>query len=160
MLRVIIAIILGVISLGCKEEDSLVSSNPDLYEVNFMTLDKFGQEERTYLQGDEIVLLLSIKNTSNRETELKFPSSCQINFKVLDEAGDEVQTAFSWQTCNWANTSFTLSPGETKNHQAVWNQKLYQDYLETDSFISTGNYTIKAFNFGIDLEAIREVIIE
>lgn len=134
--------ILSIMS-GCDGHDGNDADKSSDFVVTLKTLDKFGQDATSFVQGEDITIVLSIKNVSAETKTLNFNSGKQYDFIVKD-----ANTTIVWR---WsmgklfiaAFTSYDIAPNDTRTVTITWEQ------MTPDGVLPIGNYTVEAVDVGI-----------
>jgi len=127
---------LSIIS-GCNDANNADTSSD--YNVTIRTLDKFGQDATSFVQGEDITIVLSIKNVSTEKKTLTFPSGKQFDFIIKDVNHDIVWDWAIGKLFTRGFTSYDIAPNDTHTVTITFNQVL-----------PIGNYTLEAVDIGIN----------
>lgn len=128
---------------GCNSENN----NPADFDVTIKTLDKFGQVSTSFVQGEQITMVLTIKNISPEKRTLNFTSSKQYDFVIKDNKDSEVWRWSNGLAFTQAFTSYDIASGETKDFSYQWDQIISGN----DTLIPIGNYILEAEDIGINV---------
>ena len=128
---------------GCNNNNNTAAN----FDVSIKTLDKFNQVSTSFVQGEKVNIVLSIKNISAVKQTLSFSSSKQYDFVIKDNKDSEV--------CRWSTglafaaafTSYDIASGETKNFSYQWDQTISGN----GTLIPIGKYTLEAEDIGINV---------
>jgi len=146
-----VIIIFMIITLGGCFHDN----NSNYFEVKLVTKDQFGQVSTSFVQGEDIQIVLSIKNISSQIRSLKFSSGKQYDFIIKNIDGEPVWRWSSGMSFTEAESSYNLAPDEVRIITHSWNQIL----SDTEMVIPVGNYTIESDDIGINVVSKQELTI-
>jgi hypothetical protein len=132
---------------GCIQENGDSNNNAKDFVVTIKTIDKHDQDSKSFVQGEEINIILSIKNISSETKSLNFSSGKQYDFVIKDGAGTEVWRWSNGMAFIQSLTSYNLSSGETRTITYKWNQMI-SDY---GTMIPIGSYVLEGHDIGIDI---------
>jgi len=133
--RLTAVFILSIMS-GCHDANNADTSSN--FVVTLRSLDKFGQDAESFVQGENITIVLSIKNASAEKKTLNFSSGKQYDF-IIKDVNDDI--AWRWSMGKLfiaAFTSYDIAPNDTHTVTITFNQVL-----------PIGNYTLEAVDIGI-----------
>jgi hypothetical protein len=145
------AVFMLLILGGCNHENNTNSTSE--VDVTIKTLDKFGQVSTSFVQGDEINIVLSIKNISPDRQTLSFPSSKQYDFVIKDNSGAEVWRWSNGKVFAAVISSYDIASGETKTFSYQWDQTISGN----NALIPIGNYILEADDIGVSVSAKQDL---
>ncbi|MEJ2611176.1 MAG: BsuPI-related putative proteinase inhibitor [Candidatus Thiodiazotropha sp.] len=160
VIRKYITLLLLVFSIsGCNNDSS--KSNEDNFEVNndfevnLETKDKFDQLLTSFAQGENITIILHIKNISSTTKNLNFNSSKQYDFVVKNSENELFWRWSSGQLFTDVLTSYDLAPNEERIITYTWNQMT----SDTGTMLPVGSYVLETDDIGIDVVATQKLTI-
>ena len=139
------AISVLLILIGCNTADNARPAGD--FVVSIKSFDKFDHESISFVQGEEVKMVLSIKNVSPDTKTLSFSSSKQYDFVIKEKNGAEVWRWSDGKLFTAAFSSYGIAPGETKTFSYKWDQTI----SDKGELIPIGSYTLAADDIGIDV---------
>lgn len=120
MKQVVIPVIFLLLFSGCGGE-SEQNIEPKV-EIELAVKDSFGQEENTFIQGEDIEFTLTLTNNTPNYYTLHYARQLRLRVTtVLDieihDSSDGIQVQ--------GGTKILVAPNETVVRSASWNQKLF-----------------------------------
>jgi Intracellular proteinase inhibitor len=117
------AICLGATSKSCR----IIQDNVDNRDGQFVTAltvqDAGGQITDVFERGEQIQLVMTVRNELDTSAIVQFPSTRQSDFVVVRAGTAEVVWQWSeTQTFSQTLTELRFEPGETKTFTQIWNQ--------------------------------------
>lgn len=138
---------------GCNNENNTNSTSE--FDVTIKTLDKLGQVSTSFVQGDEINMVLSIKNISPDGKTLSFPSSKQYDFVIKDRNDAEVWRWSDGKFFSAVFSSYDIASGETKIFSYQWDQTISGNGV----LIPIGRYILEAEDIGVSVNPKQDLDI-
>jgi len=125
------------------------------FKTSLATYDKFNQVSRTFLQQEEITMVLSLENLSNTSTSIRSSDARTFEISLKDSSG-----AIVWNRSDgliWAPTeTITAIPAHgTITETVKWSQILYVSKTP----LPTGTYTLEGHFRGVDQMATLTLTI-
>ena len=125
------------------------------FDASIKTTDKFGHDTTSFVQGDEIHIILTIRNISAEKKTMSFPTGKQYDFVIKDGNGNEVWRWSRGMAFIQSFTSYDIVPGDTRTIIYKWNQMISGD----GAMIPVGSYTLEADTIGISIRPKQNLII-
>ncbi|MEJ2552427.1 MAG: BsuPI-related putative proteinase inhibitor [Gammaproteobacteria bacterium] len=139
--KLLAAVFMLSIIVGCHDASDADTSSD--FVVTLRTLDKFGQDATSFVQGENITIVLSIKNVSAETKTLNFGSGEQYDF-IAKDANDTIVWRWSMgKLFIAAFTSYDIAPSDTHTVTTTWDQ------MTPAGVLPVGNYTLEAVDIGI-----------
>ena len=147
--KILTAVFILPLIYGCHHANNAdtasasASASASDFDVTLRTLDKFGQDASTFVQGENITIVLAIKNVSAERKTLHFGSGQQYDFIVKD-TNDTIM--WRWSTGKvfiQSTTSYDIAPNDTHTVSITWDQ------MTPGGVLPIGNYTLEAVDIGI-----------
>lgn len=129
---------------GCNSDSGDTPVTASDFIVSLETTDRFDQSATTFIQGEPINMLLSIRNVSADSKTLTFGTSQHFDFLIRDNTGAPV---WGWSDGIAFATAFNavaIAPGEIRGYIITWDQT-----LAGGSTIAVGRYTLEGKVIGI-----------
>ena len=147
MKQVLIPVIFLLLVSACG-----VSNDPNIepeVELKLTVKDKFGQEEDTFTQGEDIEFILTITNHTEEKFIVPFPRlelriTTLLDIEILDTGG-----TFG------GVSQLVVEPNETKVRRGIWDQKLLNGEI-----IPPGEYTAYVYINGYPVERKQKITIQ
>ena len=103
-------------------------------------IDRFGQAESEFIQGEPINLRLWVRNDSADAVTLTNPNGCPaVEFEVVNAANEVIATSDDGFACTQALVPVEHGPGETTLHTWTWDQ-----VMRNGAAAPIGDYTVYA----------------
>lgn len=103
-------------------------------------IDRFGQPETAFIQGELINLQMLVRNNSSATVVLTNPNGCpSVRFEVVNGANEVVATSDDGFACIQVQTPVEYAPGESTLHTWTWDQ-----VMRDDAPAPMGDYTVYA----------------
>ena len=154
ILRKFLAVLFMLFIVGGYNLENDTSAASD-FDASIKTTDKFGHDTTSFVQGDEINIILTIKNISAENKTISFPTGKQYDFVIKDGNGNEVWRWSSGMAFIHSFTSYDIAPSDTQTIIYKWNQMISSDGAK----IPVGSYTLEADNIGISIRPKQNLII-
>lgn len=144
--NLILGALVSLLLVGCGSDGG---GGSEELEFSLEVQDKFGQVTSTFLQGEELVFLISIQNSNQDSKTLTFPTSQQYEFVLRDAQGMQV---WLWsldteQLFLPAKTEVVIASSDSKTYEVAWNQQ-----LPDRTYLPIGQYELVALIPGEDVE--------
>ena len=127
---------------GCHDANNADTSGD--FDITLRTLDKFGQDATSFVQGENITIVLSIKNVSAETKTLNFSSGKQYDLIVKDANGAIVWRWSMGKLFIASFTSYDIAPNNAHTVSITWDQ------ITPDGVLPIGTYTLEAVDIGIN----------
>ena len=127
-------IALFFVSCGNSSDEII---EPVSLETKLTLRDSFNQEVNTFIQGEDIDVILTLTNNTADEITLNFGSNQQHDLYLISSANVEIWRWSSDKAFLTVITQLVIQSGETKEISTVWNQQL----LNGEN-VSTGDYAL------------------
>ncbi len=156
MLKRLLASCCVVLALvGCINNNTTGEYDEPAFQVTLKTTDKLGQPATSFAPGDEMTIVLEIKNSSAETKKLSFASSKQYDFVLKNDNDAEVWRWSNSHAFTQALTAYQLAPGESRVITVQWNQVVGED----GTLLAAGDYTLVADSLGIDVAPTQALSI-
>jgi Intracellular proteinase inhibitor len=120
----ILVICLGASSKSCRIIQDNIENRDDLEFATALTLqDAGGQITDTFVRGDQIQLVMTVRNELETTARVQFQTSRTFDFVILEDGTDDIVWQWSRdQTAQQTPTEMVFAPLETKTFTQIWNQ--------------------------------------
>lgn len=151
----LLVICLGATTESCSIRDAIgggSSNNPD-FVTQLQLKNANAQITDTFNLGDDITMVLTVRNRLTTGATVEFTSGRQSDFVVVRENTSDVVWKWSTdQTFGTAATTLTFQAGETKTFEVDWDQ-----VGDNDLQVPAGTYEARGVLFydGFDTDPLK-----